>query len=44
MVSVFLMLMGSRLRGQMSGSYGKGKGAFKGPVWFLFMVMEFYLL
>jgi hypothetical protein len=44
LVGLAMMIMGRRSRGEMSGSYGKAKGVFKGPIWFLFMVIGFFLI
>jgi hypothetical protein len=44
LMGVVLFITGNRSKGQMSGEYGRGKGAFKGPVWFLLMVLGIFLI
>jgi vacuolar-type H+-ATPase subunit I/STV1 len=44
LMGFFLMFKGNRSRGQMSGEYGRAKGAFKGPIWFLLIVIGVFLI
>jgi hypothetical protein len=44
LMGFFLMYSNNRSRGQMSGGYGRATGAFKGPVWFLLIVLGVFLI
>ncbi len=44
LMGAVVMFMGNRSRGQMSGEYGRSRGTFRGPVWFLLMVIGVFIL
>ncbi len=44
LMGFFLMYRGNRSRGEMGGQHGSSKAIFKGPIWFLLIVLGVFLI